>query len=253
MATTSNLDFQIEDGIAPSKSGKLPMFGNSQPNAKVIQAKQPWSWLQPRGFVQYAGILLALCMSAMALPDAGEVSLWLDSSSRLSIEGSSNVNKFMCLCNEQFPRMHIRYDRAEGNTAFRFSNATLHVRAKSLDCGNQAMNKDMYETLLADKHPNIRIELQRVQLPAPEALSRINEWTLLKANAQLTIAGITQPVVFEVQAMRLATDRIRLTSVKEVRMTDFGMAPPRVLMGLVKVHDTIRIHLDLFVVMVANS
>lgn len=219
----------------------------------LIRVKQSWGWFQPQGFVPYAAILLALCAGATLIPDTGEVSLWLDSGSRLAIEGSSNVNKFTCMCNEQFPRMHIRYDRAEGSTALRFSNATLHVRAKSLDCGNQAMNKDMYETLLADKHPNIRIELQRAQLPAPEALSRTNAWTPLKANAQLTIAGITQPVVFDVQAARLAPDRIRLTSIKEVRMTDFGMTPPRALMGLVKVHDAIRIHLDLIVVTAASS
>ncbi len=219
----------------------------------LIRVKQSWGWVQPQGFIPCTVLLFVFSIGAMTLPNVAEVSIWLDSNSRLSIEGSSNVNKFVCMCNEQFPRMHIRYDRAEGRAAIRFSNAVLHVRAKSLDCGNQAMNKDMYETLLADKHPNIRIELQSAQLPLSEALSRANEWTSLKASAQLTIAGVTQPVVFDAQAVRLAPDRIRLTSVKEVRMTDFGMTPPRALMGLVKVHDAIRIHLDLTVVMAVNS
>ncbi len=177
----------------------------------------------------------------------GETSFYIDAGSRLTIEGSSNVNKFTCACNEQFPKSTLRFDLLEGGKSARFSNAGLNIRTKSLDCGNSQMNKDMYKTLRADQHPNIRIDLTRAQLQEATALSA-NEWTTLKATSSLTIAGVSKPVVFDVKAKRIAPDRIRLTTAREVLMTDFGIDPPTAMLGLIKVNNTIRINMDLTVV-----
>lgn len=177
----------------------------------------------------------------------GETVFYIDSGSRLSIEGSSNVNKFSCACNQQFPQSTLRFDLLEDGRSVRFSNARLNIRTKSLDCGNNQMNKDMYQTLRADQHPNIRIELTRAQLQEANQISG-SDWTPLKATSTLTIAGVSKPVVFEVKAKRVAPDRIRLMASREVLMTDFNIDPPKAMLGLIKVHDAIRINMDLTVV-----
>lgn len=194
-------------------------------------------------------ILLSSFVAFMAGTGAGETSYYIDAGSSLSIAGSSNVNKFTCSCTEQFPQNSIRFDLMDGGKTVRFSNAGLHIRSKSLDCGNPQMNKDMYKTLHADQHPNIRIELTRAQLQEAELLTG-KDWITLKASSQLTIAGVSKSVLFDVKAKRIAPDRIRLSTSKEVLMTDFGMQPPTAMLGLVKVNNTIRINMDLIVVVV---
>lgn len=193
--------------------------------------------------------LLSSCLAIMAGMETGETSFYIDAGSSLSIVGSSNVNKFKCNCSEQFSKGSIQFEQMDGGKTLRFSHAGLHIRSKSLDCGNQQMNKDMYKTLRADQYPGIRIELTRAQLQETELLVG-DDWTPLKASSQLTIAGVTKSVWFEVKAKRIAPDRIRLTTSKEVLMTDFGMEPPTAMLGLVKVNNTIRINMDLIVVVV---
>lgn len=194
-------------------------------------------------------LLSSVALFIAAFETAGEAAYYIDAGSSLSIAGSSNVNKFKCDCLEQFSKSSIRFEQQEGGKILRFSNAGLHIRSKSLDCGNQQMNKDMYKTLRADQHPNIQIELSRAQLQGAE-LAVGKDWVPLKASAQLTIAGVTKPVVFDVKAKRIAPDRIRLSTSKEVLMTDFGMEPPTAMLGLVKVNNAIRIDMDLIVVVV---
>lgn len=193
--------------------------------------------------------LLSSVMALFARFESGETAFYIDAGSSLSIAGSSNVNKFKCNCLEQFSKTSIRFEEQEGGKALRFTNAGLSLRSKSLDCGNQQMNKDMYKTLRADQHPSIRIELTRAQLLDAD-IPVGSDWTPLKATSHLTIAGVTKPVVFDVKAKRIAPDRIRLTTSKEVLMTDFGMEPPTAMLGLVKVNNTIRINMDLIVVVV---
>ncbi len=192
-------------------------------------------------------IALASMVAFIGNFSIGETVYYIDAGSRLTIDGSSNVNKFTCACNQQFPQSTLRFDLSDGGRSARFTNAGLSIRTKSLDCGNNQMNKDMYQTLRADQHPNIRIDLTRAQLQEAGQLSD-TDWTPLKATSTLTIAGVSKPVVFEVKAKRVSADRIRLMASKEVLMTDFHIDPPRAMLGLIKVNDAIRINMDLTVV-----
>lgn len=192
-------------------------------------------------------IALASMVAFIGNFSIGETVYYIDAGSRLTIDGSSNVNKFTCACNQQFPQSTLRFDLSDGGRSARFTNAGLSIRTKSLDCGNNQMNKDMYQTLRADQHPNIRIDLTRAQLHEAGRISD-TDWTPLKATSTLTIAGVSKPVVFEVKAKRVSADRIRLMASKEVLMTDFHIDPPKAMLGLIKVNDAIRINMDLTVV-----
>ncbi len=196
------------------------------------------------GFFHFAFVSLILWAGVAHF---AETTYYIDASSKLTLDGSSNVNKFTCACNDQFPENTLRFDLSDGGKSARFFNAHLNLRTKSLDCGNAQMNKDMYKTLRADQHPNIRIELTRTQLQEASSLST-HEWTPLKATSSLTISGVSKPVVFEVKAKRLSKDRIRLVASKDVLMTDFNIEPPTAMLGLIKVNNTIRLNLDLIIV-----
>jgi polyisoprenoid-binding protein YceI len=63
----------------------------------------------------------------------------------------------------------------------------------------------------------------------------------------ITIAGQSRKVPLKVKARNLAARRFQFRSSQTVNMTDFGIQPPTVLMGAIKVRDAITIDLDLFV------
>jgi polyisoprenoid-binding protein YceI len=189
-------------------------------------------------------IALVSFIALFSTMERAETAYVIEPGSRLTIDGSSNVNKFSCACNEQFPHNTLRFEVQDGGRLARFSNANLHIRTKSLDCGNNQMNKDMYQTLRANEFPNIRIELTRAQLQEANLVAG-NDWTALKANSTITIAGVSKTVSFDVKARRLGPDRLRFMASREVLMTDFNIDPPKAMLGLIKVNDAIRINLDL--------
>jgi polyisoprenoid-binding protein YceI len=191
-------------------------------------------------------VLAFLSLFAVAF-NIAETNYLIDSSSSLTIDGSSNVNKFTCACNDQFPKSTLRLDMAQGGKVAHFSNAQLHIKTKSLDCGNPQMNKDLYQTLRADKYPNIKLELARAHLPEGTQITP-GEWTPLQAHGTITIAGITRPIVFNVKARRSAENKLRLVAAKEVLMTDFNIEPPKAMLGLIKVNNTIRLNMDLLII-----
>lgn len=201
------------------------------------------------GFFHFAFVTILLWAGTSYF---AETTYYIDAGSKLTLDGSSNVNKFTCACNDQFPQSTLRFELFEDGKSAKFSNASLSLRTKSLDCGNAQMNKDMYKTLRADQHPNIRIELARTQLLEANALSS-TEWTPLKATSALTISGVKKPVIFEVKAKRIGKDRIRLIASKDVLMTDYDIDPPTAMLGLIKVNNTIRLNLDLIIVTVGNA
>ncbi len=162
----------------------------------------------------------------------------IEPGSKLYIKGTSNVTDFTCKCEELFPRLQMTIIPKSAKAAF--EKTTLSIGAKKLDCGNKAMNKDMYETLKADDFPTIQIALLE-----SEARNLGEDWINLSVSANITIAGITRQEKFSVQARRAEELQYRFKASKTLKMTDYGMTPPRPMFGLIKVKDEIILELDL--------
>lgn len=162
----------------------------------------------------------------------------IEQGSKLSIKGITNVTDFTCKCEELFPKIQVNINK-KGNKA-QFEKTALSIRAKKLDCGNKAMNSDMYQTLKADDFPNIQIELLESEITALN-----DNWATLQASANLTIAGVTRKESFTIQAKKNDGFQYRLKGCKSIKMTDYGMTPPRPMLGLIKVKDLITLDLDL--------
>ena len=169
----------------------------------------------------------------------------IEQGSKLYVKGTSNVTDFTCQCLESFPKSQFQIMATNEETKIRFSKTALQIRTKKLDCGNKPMNNDMYETLKADDYPYIEIEL--IEARPGKSLDKMNSWVPLEATANITIAGVTRKETLTVKGMKLDTLQYRFKSSKALLMTDYGINPPRALLGLIKVNNEISIELDLFV------
>lgn len=168
----------------------------------------------------------------------------IEEGSRLIIQGSSNVNSFDCIGRSDFPATAFTLTSNAAGDTLRFSNAVLYLRTKHLDCDNAKMNQDLCDALKAGEFPYIKVELHGAMLLSG-SLAETGGWANLKALATLTITDSKKRVVMGVKAQRLANGRFRFVSSKDLRMTDFGVQPPQVMLGLIKVNNAIRIHFDL--------
>lgn len=156
--------------------------------------------------------------------------------SRLWIEGSSNVNKFRCRA--------ARYNTdVQPPTSDTTVQVEVDVDVEGFDCGKRRMNRDLYETLLSDKHPFISFEYEDT------VSMRFNETTdtyTLTINGKLTVAGHTNEIRFPLIAEIVDENRIRATGQTGLKMTEYNVEPPTALLGLVRVNDELTVHFELY-------
>lgn len=171
----------------------------------------------------------------------------IEQGSKLYVKGTSNVTDFTCQCLESFPKSQLQIIATNDDGKVRFSKTALQIRTKKLDCGNKPMNNDMYETLKADDHPYIEMELIEARHVGGKSIEKTESWVPMEAIANITIAGVTRKETLAVKGMKLDTLQYRFKSSKSLLMTDYGIKPPRALLGLIKVDNEISIELDLLV------
>ncbi len=196
-----------------------------------------------RGFIFFL-CSLAILLSAMK---SDTLNFQIEPGSKLQIKGTSNVTDFTCLCLESFPKTKVQVVATEDAAKATFSNTVLQIRTKKLDCGNKPMNNDMYSTLKADDHPHIQIELIETRHSSGKLLRKAEEWQSIEAIAHFSIAGVTRKESLSVHAKKITDSSYRFKSSKTILFTDYGIKPPRALMGLIKVDNEISLELDLMI------
>lgn len=124
--------------------------------------------------------------------------------------------------------------------------ARITVPVRSLICGNDAMERDMYGALKAEQFPTIEYEFSHV-----ESVAVLQEAGAIRFKIQtegiLEIAGSRQVVRMDVTIERQGEDTFKIFGKKRVKMTDFGITPPSAFWGLIRAHDPVDVIFDLLV------
>ena len=168
----------------------------------------------------------------------------IEPESKLFLEGTSNVVDFTCECTNPSGSGHLSIQMAA--PAYRFQNGSLQLPVKELDCGNRPMNKDMYEALKAEQYPHISIQPLSVRAIDQAAFSNCDEWANISVELQLTIAGVSRKVPMEVRGAHLGYELYRFKGSQAIYLTDYGIDPPRALLGAIRVDNCVTINVDLF-------
>ncbi len=166
-----------------------------------------------------------------------------DDATKLTIEGTSNVNSFECKCKDKFPRSNVKIN-LENPQIIRFSYGKLLMKTNKLDCNSLRMNKDLCDALKEDQYPYITIELLDAKLGNVN-IDKTDDWANIKATISLTITNISKLMTLDVKVKKIEQNKFRFASSKEILLTDFGIKPPTALFGLIKVNNKIKINLDI--------
>lgn len=164
--------------------------------------------------------------------------------SRLWIDGTSNIHSWSC----KATTMDATIEVDPGATAVvaatpnTLKAVEVKVPVKSLKCGHDAMDNNLYKALKADDDPSIAYIMATF-----EATPDAKEGFTLHTTGTLKIAGAEKPLAMDVVAARTADGSLRATGSVTVKMTDFGIQPPTAIFGRLKTGDDVKVNFDLTV------
>jgi hypothetical protein len=99
----------------------------------------------------------------------------------------------------------------------------ITIAASSLKSPKEGIDKNMHKALKVEAHPDIVFQLRALE-PAGDTL---------RAAGTLTIAGVRREVTFPLQAQQ-AGDRLTVSGATDILMTDYGITPPKAMLGMLK-------------------
>lgn len=114
------------------------------------------------------------------------------------------------------------------------------VPAESLKSFNTNMDKNAYKALNTEKYSNISFTASSIHI-------RHNGVSgyLLTAKGKLTISSVTKDVVITANGNLKADKSISYTGAFKLKMTDYNVEPPAIMMGAVKSDDLVTVKFDL--------
>jgi polyisoprenoid-binding protein YceI len=116
----------------------------------------------------------------------------------------------------------------------------VHVAVRGLSSGESGLDDNLRKALSADQYHEIRFQMDSYQSAAgPESGSLV-----LKIKGRLQIAAAEKPI--ELDAVGVSDGQVlHVTGVKQLLMSDYGIKPPKFMLGAMSVRDSVTIHFDL--------
>jgi len=160
--------------------------------------------------------------------------------SKLSVKGTSTVQSYECVA----PQITATASAASAITSVAdlqsMETVRLTIPVAALDCGNRTMDDHMRNALKAGANPNIQFQLDSHTVRASgDAAGTV------QMRGRLTIAGQTRPIQMNANLSRQADGTVRVRGSHGFDMTTFGVQPPRLMMGTLRVHDPVVVEFDL--------
>ena len=158
----------------------------------------------------------------------------------LKISGSSTIRSWECEATsfEVAPTPTYGFEKGVLRGEKSLETVTLVFPVEAILCGSGTMEGHLRDALTAEKHPEVRYEMSRYEL-APTA-----EGVAVAAGGRLTISGTTKPVDMNVTVTPMADGTIRVRGEQEINMKDFGVKPPTLMFGTLKVGEVVQVTFD---------
>ena len=169
--------------------------------------------------------------------------------SKITIAGTSNVHDYTATTT-QAKVTKVQLGTAAPGTTFwedvqkpgGLQAFEIAIPALTLKSTKDGLDKNMYKALKAEKFPQITFTMARME----------GEPGALKAVGTLNVAGVEKEVTLPLKTARKG-DGLAVSGALDVLMTDYGIAPPKALMGMVKADPKIKITFDVVLGVIATN
>jgi hypothetical protein len=190
-------------------------------------------------------ILLLLTITGFTMKNNAKTNTglkrWVVSqNSSLSVNGSTNINKFSCVipAYDQQDTLTVAVNKADQAVAL---TGRIRLPISSFDCHISAMTRQLRETLKEKQFPSLYIRFL--------SLNRLPEITAVPERitglVEIEIAGVSKRFEVSYQLSQDARQVIHLQGTRTVNFSDFNLAPPTKLGGMIKTRDALSVDFQL--------
>jgi polyisoprenoid-binding protein YceI len=185
--------------------------------------------------------LLAIAGSAQAQ----SVRLAVGPDSKLWVEGGSNLHDWSCKASAIDAAIDVDEAFLKGTpiTPTLLKKVTVKVPVRNLKCGHGGMDNNLYKALKANDSPEISYILATFDVVP----GTVADSFTVKTVGALTVAGTEKTVNMDVTAARMPDGGVRAEGELPLLMTDFGVKPPRALLGTLRTDNKITVKFSLLV------
>ncbi|MDX9883388.1 MAG: YceI family protein [Prolixibacteraceae bacterium] len=149
---------------------------------------------------------------------------------QIIITGATNVNEFQLSYREN------TFTRLNGSSDVKNNNLQICIPVRNIEAESQLMLDDFLNIVNADMHPEISISMSAQPTeflqPGNSVIHRIS----LSMNGKTNVYTCKSDVLF------CQPDGLSMEGRLDVRLTDFGIDPPRKFLGIVKVKNEVFIN-----------
>jgi len=146
-----------------------------------------------------------------------------------SVSGTSTIRGWTCTV-----KGVMAATPGSGKAAPGFPNgvqtATVTVQVKNFQCPEDEMRQHLMDAMKPDKFPEIVYKLEKYDVAGAQA----------QATGSITVGGVTAPIAFPI-ALKAVPEGVQIEGETPLDMTKFGIEPPVVMLGMLKVRPQIRI------------
>jgi len=207
-------------------------------------------------------IAVALVIAWAVLASAGAASqakgtapldVTLGAGSVLWLEGTSNVHEFVCRTGEvdvALTRDSVvaAPEGAAGLYALIRASGVhavaVRVPVQSLRSEKDGLDKNLRKAMKAEQFPDVRFALGHYAL-APGAAPE--DSVAIRSEGSLAICGVERPVTLDAHARKDGAG-VWLAGSYTLKMSEYGIKPPTMMMGTMRVHDPITVHYRLYLI-----
>lgn len=185
---------------------------------------------------------LAAALLAAALPALAQIAVAPGGS--LRIEGDSTLHKWSSTATAVSMTFTLADGAPQGLSeaikAAKVSGLDVKISVAGLKSGESGLDKNMRKSMDAEKFPDVLYKLGKYELAKPTAAGAV----AAKTTGELTIAGRTKTVTMDVE-FTLGAGAPEVKGSCTLNMSDFGIKPPSLMLGAIKVRDPVTIRFDL--------
>jgi hypothetical protein len=184
--------------------------------------------------------------STLAQQKTETVRLPVRADSRLWLEGSSNVKDWTCKATSMEALIAVDANsvdsRDDAVVARSLRGVDVIVPVRKLKCGDRHMEANMYQALKAPEPPETSYIIADFEItPAP------GDDLQVRATGTMSVAGAERPVSMTVKTERLPDGTRRARGSVPIKMTDFGIVPPRPWFGVLRTADKVVVQFEIYV------
>jgi polyisoprenoid-binding protein YceI len=189
-----------------------------------------------------AAVALMACVATAARAQDTRVSVGPES--KLWIEGTSNLHGWSCKATTLDAAIDLDAALAKELSSAppkALKRVQVKVPVKSLKCGHDAMDNNLYKALKADETGDVTYILATFEAAAGD----VKDTFTLHTIGTLKVAGAEKQVEMDVVASRLADGSVVAKGLVPIKMTDYGIKPPTAIFGRLKTGDEVKINFEL--------